>query len=166
MNQNESINTKIRKGNYNKHMNYRKVSESVMRTSLHIENVFNHIEDINLLEDKWSDYVVYWVMKMKDNPVQVTRTNGIYRTNYTINKNGDVVIPITLKTHSRLGRIIVQPSRINSGGGYGYVKLLYQYYEFDEPIDLFSKIPHQKNIRSDWETENFREFLLSQEEVV
>ena len=29
---------------------------------------------------------------------------------------------ITLYTHSKLGRIIVQPSRINSGGGYGYVK--------------------------------------------
>ena len=146
-------------------MNYRKVSESVMRTSLHIENVFNHIEDIDLLEDKWSDYVVYWVMKKKDNPVQVTRTNGRYTTNYTINKNGDVVIPITLKTHSRLGRIIVKPSRIKRGV-YGYVELLYQYEVIDTPIDLFSEIPHEITIRSDWETENFRKFLLSQEEVV
>ena len=72
---------------------------------------------------------------------------------------------ITLYTHSKLGRIIVQPSRINSGGGYGYVKLLYQYEVIDEPIDLFSKIPHGKIIE-DLEKELFRKFLLSQEEVV
>ena len=158
MNQNESINTKIRKGNYNKNMNYRKVSESVMRTSLHIENVFNQIEGIDLLEDKWSDYVVYWVMKKKDNPKKI----------YTLLENGEKVFidrGITLYTHSKLGRIIVQPSRINSGGGYGYVKLLYQYEVIDEPIDLFSKIPHGKIIE-DLEKELFRKFLLSQEEVV
>ena len=96
--------------------------------------------------------------KKKDNPKKI----------YTLLENGEKVFidrGITLYTHSKLGRIIVQPSRINSGGGYGYVKLLYQYEVIDEPIDLFSKIPHGKIIE-DLEKELFRKFLLSQEEVV
>ena len=72
--QNESVSTKIRKGNYGKGLNYNKVSKTVMNKCLEFESMINEMDGYDLVEDKWMDYITYNVMRRKVNETNINNT--------------------------------------------------------------------------------------------
>lgn len=111
-----SINTKIRKGKYTKRFNYKKISESVMTRSLYIEDVFKKLNDIELIEDRESDYVTYSVIQKKGS------------------------------TNSKLGKIIIKGMRHKNRDGGSYSSVFYKYLDNDSIWLTRDYLPHPSQL--------------------
>jgi len=119
--QNESVSTNIRKGNYGKGLNYNKVSKTVMNKCLEFESMINEMDGYDLVEDKWMDYITYNVMRRKVNETNINNTKRKREVMSQYGGKYNEFPKITMKTHTNVIYVTIRPMRTRP-----YVKFVFQ----------------------------------------